>query len=274
MKKTATIILNRNLPAVTDALYQSIVRNNADLTDVFVVEAGSDSDNLSQYCTWWADWPEARQHGLRVTRGFNYGLYRLWVEGRFADYEQFFLLTNDTEFEDRPVLEPLLAELEKHPRVGILSPCSRRWGERMLLEKQPTRYFWYVLHTAYLLRRQYIEAIMEREDPTFMNFLYDGSNFRGYGTEVELIAKGYVNDWATAITTRVWAEENEVHLKNKADLIKTDSFDENIKHYVEEGKCWMRRKYGFNSRWSLQMYAKFLYERFFEYYPEYRKYQI
>ena len=226
MKKTATILLNRNLPEVTDALYASIVRNNGDLTDVFVVESGSDENKLSQYCTWWADWAEARAHGLRVSRGFNYGLHQLWKEGRFSDYDQFFLVTNDTEFEEQPVLHMLLEELEKHPRVGILSPCSRRWGERRLLQKQPTRYFWYVLHTAYLMRRAYVEAIMEQEEPTWMNFLYDGSNFRGYGANIEVIAKGYVNDWATAITTCVWAEENEVHLKNKADLIKTESFDQ------------------------------------------------
>lgn len=274
MKKTATIILNRNLPMVTDALYQSVAKYDDDLTDIFVVESGSNEDMLSKYCTWRADWSDAVQHGLRAPRGFNYGLCKLWDEGRFTDYDQFFLLTNDTEFEDKPILAPLLNELGKHPRVGILSPCSRHWGERFLLEKHKTRYFWYVQNTAYLLRRKFIEDIMEVEHPTFMNFLYDGTNFRGYGTELEIISKGYANDWATAITTCVWAEENEEHLKTKADLIKTESFDENIKQCVDEGRVWMRRKYGYNSRWSLQMYAKFLYERFFEYYPEYRHYQI
>lgn len=274
MKKTATIILNRNLPVVADVLYKSVAKYDSSLTDIFIVEAGSDEDKLSKNCTWWANWDEAKEHGLRVPRGFNYGLCQLWEEGRFTDYDQFFLLTNDTEFKDESILEPMLDELDKHPRVGILSPCSKRWGERRLLEKQTTGYFWYVQPTAYLIRRQFIETIMEEEEPTYMNFFYDGSNFRGYGTEIELIAKGYANDWATAITTRVWAEENEQHLKSKADLIKTETFDENVKRYVEEGKQWMRRKYGYNSRWSMQMYAKFLYERFFEYYPEYTKYQI
>lgn len=274
MKKTATIILNRNLPAVTDALYESVAKYDADLTDIFVVEAGSNEHSLSKYCTWRADWSDAVDHGLRAPRGFNYGLYKLWTEDRFTAYDQFFLLTNDTEFEDKPILSPLLNELEQHPRVGILSPCSRQWGEKFLLEKQKTRYFWYVQNTAYLMRRKFIEDIMELQQPSFINFLYDGTNFRGYGTELELIAKGYANDWATAITTCVWSEENEEHLRTKADLIKTESFDENIKQCVDEGRVWMRRKYGFNSRWSLQMYAKFLYERFFEYYPEYGKYQI
>ena len=107
-----------------------------------------------------------------------------------------------------------------------------------------------------------------------MNFLYDGENFRGYESDIELIAKGYANEWATAITTKVYAEENEEHLKTKADLIKTDTYDENLQKWVVEGKKWMRRKYGFNSRWTMQMYAKFFYEKFFEYYPELLKYKI
>ena len=274
MKKTATIILNRNLPEVTDKLYESFLKYNGDVTDIFVIEAGSDEEKLSKYCTWWANWEEACKHGLRVPRGFNFGLSQLWNENRFKHYDQFFMLTNDTEFEETPTLEDLLEELEKHPRVGILSPCGNTWGERILLKEQRTQYFWYILNTAYLMRREFIESVMELEDPNYMNFLYDGTNFRGYGTESELIAKGYANDWASAITTRVYTEENESYLRDKADLIKTEPFELNIKLYIEEGTKWMRRKYGFNSRWTMQMYVTSMYEQFFVNFPELTKYKI
>lgn len=273
--KTAVIILNRNLPEVTDALCDNLIRNQgARSMEIFVVEAGSDKDKLSRHTTWHADWEVARKMGLRVPRGFNYGLMKLWEENRFADFEWFFMLTNDTEFENVPVIDILLEEADRHPRIGILSPCSRRWGERFLLEKQPTRYFWYVLNTAYLMRRQYIESVMSVENLSFMNFLYDGENFRGYGAETELIAKGYANDWATAITRLVWSEENESHLKSKADLIKTEPMEENLRLYIEEGKIWMRQKYGFNSRWTMQKYAYFFYEMFFETFPEFSKFRV
>lgn len=72
MKKTATIILNRNLPDVTDRLYESICKYNSDMTDIYVVEAGSDENKLSKHCSWWANWDEAMKHGLRVPRGVNY----------------------------------------------------------------------------------------------------------------------------------------------------------------------------------------------------------
>jgi len=274
MKRTATIILNRNLPSVVDQLYESLNKHNNDNNDIYVVEAGSDEDKLSAHCTWWANWNEVKDDGLRAPRGFNYGLSQLLKEDKYHQYDSFFLLTNDTEFDDVPVLELLREELAKHERVGILSPCSRRWGEKILLANMETKYFWYVHNTAYLIRREFIDSIRELDEPDYMNFLYDGSNFRGCFTETELIAKGYANDWATAITTKVWAEENESYLRDKADLIKTESFERNLDEYLEEGERWIRKKYGFNSRWSMQMYAKFWYERFFEYYPELSRYRI
>jgi len=274
MNRVATIILNRNLPEVTSNLYEHLVLHDGDATDVFVVEAGSDPEQLSRYATWHADWPDAMEHGLRYSRGMNYGLSQLWREGRFKQYEAFFLLTNDTELQNRPSVAPLMNVLDQHARLGILSPCSVRWGERLLLKGQTTKYFWFIHNNAYLLRRTFMEVILDEEQSNFMSFLFDGSNFRGYGCESELIAKAYANNWAAAITADVWAGENESHLLNQADLIKTEGYEENLKLYVEEGRRWMRKKYGFNSRWSMQQYVKSFYDRFFEFQPEFESYRI
>ena len=274
IKRVATLILNRNLPVATDRLVEHLHKFDEANTDIFVVEAGSDKDNLSKYCTWYADWPECITHGLRYSRGMNFGLSKLWAEGNFTKYEAFFLLTNDTEFCEGQTVAPLLKILDHNKSIGILSPCSKSWGEKLLVEHQSTKFFWFIHNTAYLLRREFIETICNREQPDFMNFLFDGSNFRGYGSESELIAKAYVNDWAAAITKEVWVEENESHLLNHADIIKTESYTENLKLYVEEGQRWMKLKYGFNSRWSMQQYVKSFYDRFFEFHPEYEVYKI
>lgn len=274
MKKAAAIILNRNLPEPTDRLAEHIKTYDGNVTDVFVVEAGSDKERLSKNCTWYAEWPEALEHGLRYSRGMNYGLSQLWKSGVFKDYDAFFLLTNDTELMTTQTVAPLMKILDDHERVGILSPCSKRWGEKMLLNRFSTKYFWFIHNNAYLLRREFIETICNEEQPDYMNFLFDGSNFRGYGSESELIAKGYANNWAAAITNEVWVEENESYLLKHAELIKTETFDENIRLYVEEGKRWMKMKYGFTSRWSMQQYVKSFYDRFFEFHPEYEKYKI
>jgi len=274
MKRVATVILNRNLPEPTDRLVEHVGKYDGDLTDIFVVEAGSDEGKRSKYCTWLADWKEAREQGLRYSRGMNYGLSQLWREGKFKDYDAFFLLTNDTEFMETNTIERLVAVLDRHKRVGILSPCSKRWGENMLLIGQPTKYFWFIHNNAYMLRRQFVETICNADHPDHMSFLFDGSNFRGYGSESELIAKAYANDWAAAITNEVWVDENESYLLNHADIIKTEAYSENLRLYIEEGRRWMKAKYGFPNRWSMQQYVKSFYDRFFDYFPEYKKYQI
>jgi hypothetical protein len=274
MKRIATIILNRNLPDVTDRLFEHLLKYDGDHTDIYVVEAGSDANNLSKHATWHANAPTILQNGLRYSRGMNYGLVQLLKQGKFDQYDAFFLLTNDTEFQAVPTLGPLMHLLEKHPRVGILSPCSERWGERLLLANESTKYFWFIHNNAYLLRREFVESICDKEQPDFMDFLFDGSNFRGYGSENELIAKAYANDWAAAITTDVWASENETHLLDNADQIKTEGYEQNIKLYVSEGRHWMRKKYGFNSHWSMQQFVKSFYDKFFEFHPEYSRYKV
>ena len=274
MKRVATIILNRNLPEVTDRLYEHLAKFDGELTDIYVVEAGSDANKLSQHATWHANTPEVMQDGLRYGRGMNFGLVQLLKEGKFAQYDAFFLLTNDTEFKAGPTLAPLLSLLDKHPSVGILSPCSERWGERMLLVQEHTKYFWFIHNNAYLLRREFVEMICDKEHPDKMDFLFDGTNFRGYGCENELVAKAYANDWAAAITSDVWASENESHLLDHADQIKTQGYEENLQLYIAEGRHWMRKKYGFNSHWSMQQYVKSFYDKFFEFHPEYSQYKV
>jgi hypothetical protein len=274
MRKIATIILNRNLPDVTDRLCDHLTRYDNDLTDIFVVEAGSDKDKMSKHATWHANSEEVIKDGLRYGRGMNYGLTQLLKEGRFDQYDAFFLLTNDTEFRAEATIAPLLQILNKQTQIGIISPCSERWGERFLLKNGTTKYFWFIHNNAYLIRRAFIETICDKENPDPMNFLFDGTNFRGYGSEHELIAKAYANDWAAAITSEVWASENESHLLENADQIKTEGYEENLKLYIIEGRRWMRKKYGFNSHWSMQQYVKSFYDNFFEFHPEYIEYKI
>ena len=82
-KKVATIILNRNLPKPTDQLYEHLIKYDKDQTDIYVLEAGSEPDNLSQYCTWHARDKEIMKHGLRYSRGMNYALLNLLKEKKW-----------------------------------------------------------------------------------------------------------------------------------------------------------------------------------------------
>ena len=59
----------------------------------------------------------------------NYALRKLYDENKFCNYEAFFLLTNDSEFENKKIIK-LLLKCTTHKRLAILSPCSRSWGEK------------------------------------------------------------------------------------------------------------------------------------------------
>ena len=107
-----------------------------------------------------------------------------------------------------------------HPRLGILSACASDWGENILLKKKKLLYFWYMENHAIVLRKNFILDIINTKKPGYINFLYDGNNFRGYGTESELIAKAYSNFWGAAITSDVRIDENESYLIKKSNLIK------------------------------------------------------
>ena len=268
-KKVATIILNRNLPIPTNNLYEHLKKYDEYYSDIFVVESGSDHNNLSKYCNWHANSEEVMANGLRYSRGMNYGLVKLLEENKFDDYEAFFLLCNDVELPNSSSLSPLLELFNKFPRLGLVSPCSKNWGELSLLKEKGTLCFWFIYSNAYLIRKEFMQSICNFKNPNFMNFLFDGSNFRGYGLEHEIVAKGYINNWASAITNKVLISENETYLLNQSDLIKTDPFQENLKLYLEEGKKWMLNKYGFRSHWAMQQYSKCFYDLFFDTMPSY-----
>ena len=271
MKKTATIILNRNLPKETDTLVEHLKKNDGDFTDIFVIEAGSDKNNLSKYCTWHLETEEVLKYGLRYSRGMNYGLLKLWLDSSWKRYSSFFLITNDTKFPNNQNTIKALQEIQtEYPKVGILSPCSKKWGERNLIGTDSLKYFWFIHNNAYFLNKELVEQLMNTENPSYMNFLFDGNNFRGYLQESEIIAKTYANDWAAAITTKVYAEEDETYLLDRNKLIKTEPYEKNLELYVDEGLKWVKKKYGFNNRWQMMQYSQLFYNKFFEYYPEER----
>ena len=63
MSKTAIILLNRNLPDVTDSLYDELKSCSSSVADIFVIESGSDSQNLSSHMSYYANWP---RHSIMV----------------------------------------------------------------------------------------------------------------------------------------------------------------------------------------------------------------
>ena len=59
--RVATLILNRNLPLITDKLFNKIKKKNKIKNDIFIIESGSDKNKLSKNYTWWANWSGAKK---------------------------------------------------------------------------------------------------------------------------------------------------------------------------------------------------------------------
>ena len=272
--RVATIILNRNLGTITNNLYKKIYKYNRKYTDIFVIDSGSDVKKKSKYTTWSANWKKAKQNGLRFSRGMNYGLLKMYQENKFKNYEYFLLLTNDSEVESKPFIKELVNTMNKVKSIAILSPCSKRWGEKVLLKDKKLKFFWYIHNNAYFVRKDFIELVRKKKNFNYLNFLFDGKNFRGFGADSELIMKAYKSNMSAAITSKVWVEENENYLLKKSSLIKTDPYDRNLKLYINEGLKWIKRKYNFDSRWDLHLHVKKYYNIFFEKNKKLLKYKI
>lgn len=273
IKKYCAIILNRNLPKVTNRLYKNLKKNNTDL-DVYIIESGSDKKKLSRYCTWYADWKSAKKNGLRYSRGMNFALSKLDDENKIDKYEAFILLSNDTEFSNYSITGKINSILKKHKKIGILSPCSKYWGEYKLLKKNKTKYFWFIHNNAYIITKNFLNTVKTKSKNPHIDYFFDGTNFRGYGSEFDIILKAYSNDFSAAITSKIIAEENTSYLQNSFNEIKTDSYDKNLKSYIKEGETWLKKKYGFSDKWSINMTVKLFYDKFFEYHPKLKDFKI
>lgn len=273
MGPVATLILNRNLPHVSDRLVDHLKKWNGDLTDVYVIESGSDPDKLSNYCSFWANWPEAREMGLRTCRGFNYGLFELDKTGK--RYEYYFFVTGDTEFADEPTIKILCEVMENHPHIGILSPLSLDWGEAKYFTAQDDlKCVWLMPHVGWLMRRTLLDQLITKDDPSYINYFYDGTNFRAYDADTELIIKSYTNDFAAAITSRVHFREKSDLTDQNALVMKTERQAVHKKLMYEEGLAWMKKKYGFSRKEQMRSWAMTEYRAFMKRHPSSRQYEI
>ncbi len=271
--RVATLILNRNLPHVTDRLVEHLKQWNGDSTDIYVVESGSDKDKLSQYCSFWADWPEALEKGLRWSRGFNYGLLELEKTGKRYDY--YFLVMGDSVFDDQPTVPRLLSVMQAYPKIGILSPLSLKWSDKQYLsETEPVKCFWLVSHVSWLISRPLLERVTEKSERTYMDYLYDGTNFRGYYNDIELVMKAYQNDFAAAITSKATFREQEDLTLNNAQVMKTDAQAVHWNLMKEEGEVWMKDKYGFSGKGEFKERAAREYVNFMRRNPKYQSLSV
>lgn len=264
--KVATLILNRNLPDIADKLYEYVDKNSFN-NDIYIIEAGSEKNNLSKYCSFYNKTNFARKYGLRFNLGMNYGLYELKKKGIIEKYDYFLFLTNDVQIKTKNFLRVMIKILEKNPRIGLLSALDIESSDKKLLKNKLFKFFWYAHSSFFIIRHELFFKIVNDNTKNYRQYFFDGNNFRGYCNEMELAAKSYANDFGVAITSKVKYIEQEDLLKFQYKNIKTEDYNKNLDLYLNEGLYWLKTKYGFSSQWSMIEFTKLYYEAFFKNFP-------
>lgn len=116
MKRVSIITVNYNQPLLTGQFLDSVAVNNTyPSTEIIVIDNGSQENHIP---AWKSSYPEVRfirsVENLGFAGGNNSGI-------REASGDYLFLVNNDTEL-TAGLIESLADILDKHPRVGAVSP--------------------------------------------------------------------------------------------------------------------------------------------------------
>jgi len=116
MKSVSVITVNFNNSYVTEALLNSIFKtNNYTPLEIIVVDNGSKTDPVP---LWKGKYPGVKFIRSELNLGFAGG-NNLGIDASNGDY--LFFANNDTEFTTN-LVDLLVATLDEHPEVGVVSP--------------------------------------------------------------------------------------------------------------------------------------------------------
>tara|TARA_Y100000310_G_scaffold345090_1_gene461725 strand:+ start:2968 stop:3798 length:831 start_codon:yes stop_codon:yes gene_type:complete len=264
MKKVCTLFLQRNLPEITNTFGDHFLKWNEGVSDFYVIESGSDTTNLSKFTnqTFHANWEDVTKNGLRTGRGFNYGLLELNKLSK--DYEFICMIVGDAQLYDEPTIEIMLEEMLKFPRMSILSPMESPHGLEFN-KLHGTKAYNHFPHVAWMVRSDFIKEVSEEyPEHSYMQYFYDGTNFRVYDADTELILKSYQKNWFTAITRKCTMSENDDVTYKNVSRMKTDTKEQHQSLMWEEGMRWLKTKYGFNNKHQMRELVRREYFNFFE----------
>jgi len=251
------IILNRNLGNVCDALVEKLSAHlNKDFDRIIVVDSGSEVELKSRHTSVGLDDEETRQHGLRFGRGMNLGLqYRRNLENVNP---WVLLLPVDTEI-IKWDLHKFLENIPSGHNIAAIKPASQDSEYLRILGKDDFRYGWNFEEGAWLISSNFL-------DFHFNNFpdspFFDGNNFRGYLTSLELAFHAYINGYGIGITNSLIVFENETHLLERSDLIRTEPIGENQKLLLSEGLNWLHKKYQIQDAWDFAQLVRLTFDQY------------
>ncbi len=122
--KVAVLVVSRNRPDLVEALAGWLARNATLDYDLFVVEAGTDSDKLTRHTT--LHYADTDFRGKCLAH--NLALEHAREQGRMGlPYDYYWVLMNDVVFDEVApggvdAMRQLVETMERTPRLAILSP--------------------------------------------------------------------------------------------------------------------------------------------------------
>lgn len=269
-KRVATLFLQRNLPEITNKFAEHFLKWNGDVSDFYVIESGSDDDKLTDYHTFHANWEEARTNGMHFPRGFNFGLLELHKLEKVLEkeYDYIVLAMGDTTLYDEHTIEVMVQQMDKHERMAILAPHLpyHDVNSQPDFANNEDRLIAHTLmpHVFWMFRKEYMnDVINDNNDGTFMGYFYDGTNFRGYDTDTELILKAYQGDWFFGVTDLVKHYEISDLTEKNYKVMKTQEFSLHKDLMFNEGLEWLQAKYGFENKHRMRSLVNAHYSDFF-----------
>lgn len=122
--RIAVLVVSRNRPDLVRALAERLARNTTLDHDLFVVEAGTDPDKLTEHTTVCYDDADFRGKCYAHQVALDAAREKAGRDGVLYDY--YWVLMNDVVFDEGVDAARILVEtMEREPRLAILSPTCR-----------------------------------------------------------------------------------------------------------------------------------------------------
>ncbi|MFK7932197.1 MAG: hypothetical protein AB8G22_01725 [Saprospiraceae bacterium] len=168
MTRTLAIILNHNLPVLTDNLYESLFPFTKKDFDLMVMDNGSISKLRSKYTSY------SNEKNLFWGGALNVA-FKMVLENE--EYDSLLFLNNDIEWNGEIAVKQLRRELFEND-LAIVSPCiagnPAPWKQMQNWGTNATRLVKWIDNQAPLFHRKLIEKIVQ----------FDESLYLGWGQEL------------------------------------------------------------------------------------------
>tara|TARA_Y100000310_G_C20594794_1_gene769935 strand:+ start:480 stop:1376 length:897 start_codon:yes stop_codon:yes gene_type:complete len=263
-------MLQRNMPHISEKTVKHIEKWCGGLADFFVIESGSDDDMLysKESNRFHANWPDVRENGLRWARGFNYGILEAQ---KIQDYEFYMLMNGDVELFEENTVAVLLEQMDKHSKLGIVSANAPMWGQDVKgpLKGKDFISHWQITIDCWLVRKTFIDDVSKDfEETSYIQYLFDGTNFRGAFTDDEVLMRGYNKDWFSGYAANTSFIENDDVTGKNFEQMKTEALLPSRQKMTQEGLSWIKSKYNCTTKNQYRNLNLYTYISFFMRNPE------